>query len=119
MPNSGTQINREPWLMNPGFPIYLGSWFEQWDGGGVFRGRGLDKFLEYSHSGAFFYTVFPSKPESVHPFWPVEHSPLLSSSCLVMLDSLQPHGLQHSNSPVLHYLPEFAQIYAPCISDAI
>ena len=31
-------------------------------------------------------------------------------SCLVLSDSLQPHGLQHARLPVLHCLPEFAQI---------
>ena len=36
---------------------------------------------------------------------------------LVMSDSLQPHGLQHarlpchSDFPVIHYLPEFAQTH--------
>ena len=36
-----------------------------------------------------------------------------------MPDSLQPHGLQHTKLPILHYLPEFAQIHVHWVSDAI
>ena len=36
-----------------------------------------------------------------------------------MSNSLQPHGLQHPGSPVLHYLREFAQTHAHRVSDAI
>ena len=37
-----------------------------------------------------------------------------------MSNSLQPHGLQHTTSfPVLHYLPEFAQIHVLWVGDAI
>ena len=38
-------------------------------------------------------------------------------SCLVLSDSLQPHGLQHARLPVLHYLPEFALVH--WVNDAI
>ena len=31
--------------------------------------------------------------------------------CYVVSDSLRPHDLQHVGFLVLHYLPEFAQIY--------
>ena len=38
--------------------------------------------------------------------------PLLTQfSHSVMSDSLQPHGLQHTGSPVHHQLPEFAQTH--------
>ena len=37
----------------------------------------------------------------------------------VMSDSLWPHGLQHTRPPVLHYLPEFAQIHVHWVGDAI
>ena len=37
----------------------------------------------------------------------------------IMSDSLWPHGLQHTRPPVLHYLPEFAQIHGHWVSDAI
>ena len=37
----------------------------------------------------------------------------------VVSNSLQPHGLQHPGSPVLHYLREFAQTHAHRVSDAI
>ena len=40
-------------------------------------------------------------------------------SCSVMSDSLQPHELQHSGFPVLHYLLEFAQTRVHQVSDAI
>ena len=36
-----------------------------------------------------------------------------------MSNSLQPHGLQHPGSPVLHYLREFAQTHAHRVSDTI
>ena len=34
-----------------------------------------------------------------------------------MSSSLQPHGLQHARPPVLHYLPEFAQILVHWVGD--
>ena len=36
-----------------------------------------------------------------------------------MSNSLQPHGLQTPGVPVLHHIPEFAQIYVHWVSDAI
>ena len=36
-----------------------------------------------------------------------------------MSSSLRPHGLQHTSSSVLHYLPEFAQTHVRWVSDAI
>ena len=46
---------------------------------------------------------------------------LLLLSHLVKSNSLQPHGLQHAmpDFPVLHYLPEFAQIHVCWVDDAI
>ena len=37
----------------------------------------------------------------------------------VVSNSSWPLGLQHARSPVLHYLPEFAQIHVLWVSDAI
>ena len=37
----------------------------------------------------------------------------------VLSDSLQPHGLQHTHSPVHHQLPELAQTHVRRVSDAI
>ena len=37
----------------------------------------------------------------------------------VVSNFLQPHRLQHSKLPVLHYLPEFAQTHVHWVSDAI
>ena len=37
----------------------------------------------------------------------------------VMSDSLQPHGLQPTRLPVLHYLPETAQTHVRWVGDAI
>ena len=34
-----------------------------------------------------------------------------------MSNSLKPHGLQHARPPVLHYLPEFAQILVHWVGD--
>ena len=39
--------------------------------------------------------------------------------CSSVTKSLGPHGLQHARPSVLHYLPEFAQIHALWVSDAI
>ena len=36
-----------------------------------------------------------------------------------MSDSLLHHGLQHARSPVLHHLPEFAQVHIHWVHDAI
>ena len=36
-----------------------------------------------------------------------------------MSSSLWPHGLQHTRLPILHYLPEFAQMPVYCVNDAI
>ena len=44
---------------------------------------------------------------------------LIQFSCSVMLDSLWPHGQQHTRLPVLHQLPELAQIHVHQVSDAI
>ena len=38
---------------------------------------------------------------------------LLLFSHSVVSDSLRPHGLQHPDFPVLHYLLEFAQTHIP------
>ena len=38
---------------------------------------------------------------------------------LSVSNSLRPHGLQHTGSPVLQYLPEFAQIHVCWVTDAI
>ena len=40
---------------------------------------------------------------------------LVAKSCL----TLWPHGLQHPGFPVLHYLPEFAQIHVLWLKDSI
>ena len=40
-------------------------------------------------------------------------------SCSVMSDSLQPHGLQHTNFPVHHQLPELTQTHVHWVDDAI
>ena len=40
-------------------------------------------------------------------------------SCSVMSDSLQPHGLQHSNFSVHRQLPELAQTHVHRVGDAI
>ena len=40
-------------------------------------------------------------------------------SCLVVSDSLWPHGLQHTSFPVHHQLPEFVQTHVHQICDAI
>ena len=45
--------------------------------------------------------------------------PCLLFSRSVVSVSLQPHGLKHAGSPVLHYLPKFAQIRVHWIGDAI
>ena len=45
-------------------------------------------------------------------------TPLLFSR-LVLSDSVQPHGLQHTRPSVLHFLPEFAQIHVHWVGDAI
>ena len=37
----------------------------------------------------------------------------------VMSDFLQPHGLQHTSLPCLHYLREFAQTYVHRVGNAI
>jgi len=45
---------------------------------------------------------------------------LLLISCSVMSDSLQPHEpFSMPNTPVLHYIPEFAQTHVLWISDTI
>ena len=44
---------------------------------------------------------------------------LLLFSHSVMFESLQPHGLSITGSPVLHYLPEFAQTHVHWVCDAI
>ena len=46
---------------------------------------------------------------------------LLLSSCSVVSDSLQAHGLQHRKPgfPVHHHLPELAQTHVHRVSDAI
>ena len=46
---------------------------------------------------------------------------LLLSSCSVVSDSLQAHGLQHRKPgfPVHHHLPELTQTHVPRVSDAI
>ena len=36
-----------------------------------------------------------------------------------VLDSLQPHGLQHTKSLWPHHLSKFAQVHIHCISDAV
>ena len=43
----------------------------------------------------------------------------LSFSHYGVSDCLQLHGLQHASLPVLHYLPEFAQIHVHWVCDAI
>ena len=48
----------------------------------------------------------------------VGYSPV-QFSCLVVSDSLRPHGLQHAGFPVLHHLLVFAQIHVHRVSDAI
>ena len=40
-------------------------------------------------------------------------------SCLVMSDSLQPHGLQNARFPVHHQLSELTQTHVHSVSDAI
>ena len=37
----------------------------------------------------------------------------------VMIDSLRPHGLQHARLPILHHLPELAQVHVHWVNDAI
>ena len=44
---------------------------------------------------------------------------LLLFSHQVMVNSLWPHGYSTPGFPVLHYLPEFAQIHVPWVSDSI
>ena len=44
---------------------------------------------------------------------------MLLFSCSVVSDSLKPHGLQQTRSPVPHHLPKFAQVHVHCVSDAI
>ena len=44
---------------------------------------------------------------------------VLLFSLSVMLNSLRPHGLQHSGFPILRYLPEFAQTHVHWVGDAI
>ena len=39
--------------------------------------------------------------------------------CYCSVAKLWPHGLQHTRLPVLHHLPEFAQIHAYWFGDAI
>ena len=39
--------------------------------------------------------------------------------CCSVAKSLQPHGLQHANLPVPHYLPDSAQVHVHWVSDAI
>ena len=46
------------------------------------------------------------------------HFSSVQFSCLVVSNSLQPHGLQHAR-PHYHQLPEFTQIHAHWVSDAI
>ena len=40
-------------------------------------------------------------------------------SCLVLSDSLWPHGWQHTGFPVLHYVLEFPQTHVHWVGDAI
>ena len=40
-------------------------------------------------------------------------------SCLVLFNSLQPHGLNHASFRILHYLPEFAQTQVHWVSYTI
>ena len=40
-------------------------------------------------------------------------------SCLVMFNSLQPHGLQHPGFPAHQQLPELLQTHVHQVSDAI
>ena len=40
-------------------------------------------------------------------------------SCPVMYNSVRPHGLQHARPPIPCHLPELAQVYVHCISDAV
>ena len=44
---------------------------------------------------------------------------MLLFSCLVLSDSLWPHGWQHTGFPVLHYVLEFAQTHVHWVGDAI
>ena len=44
---------------------------------------------------------------------------LLLFTCPVMADSLQPMDCSTPGLPVLHHLPEFAQLHVHCISDAV
>ena len=43
----------------------------------------------------------------------------LCCQLIVMYNSSWPHGMQHSRSPVFHYIPEFAQIHFHWNGDAI
>ena len=45
--------------------------------------------------------------------------PMLLFSHSVISESLQPHGLQHTSFPVLHYLLELAQTHVHWVGDAI
>ena len=36
-----------------------------------------------------------------------------------MSNSLQPHGVQHARLPILHYLPECAQVHVHRVGDGI
>ena len=50
---------------------------------------------------------------------PMHESEKWKWSRSVASDSLQPHGLQHARSPILHHLPKFAQTHVHWVSDAI
>ena len=78
-------------------------------------------------STSFSQPLGPLNTRAVLSLWPpVPHSSptqlyllLLLLSHLVMSDSLLPHDYLTPGFPVLHHLPEFAQVHVHCVGDAI
>jgi len=72
------------------------------------------------HPSSLFFFIFRHTPQKlfglsiksfVYLFKGHYMAILLRSIVVVMSNSLQSHGLQHSGFPALHYLPEFAQTH--------
>ena len=85
---------------------------EYWSGGE--RWEGGSKGREYMHTYGWFMLRFDRKQQnSVNQFSSAQFSHLVVS------DSLQPHGLQHTKLPVHHQLLELTQTHVHWVSNAI
>ena len=83
---------------------------------GIFPTQGLNPclFTSLALAGEVFTSSVTWEAHHASCFFLVT---FLSHS--VVSNFLQPHGLQHARVPVLHHLPEFAQIRVHRVGDAI